>query len=128
MLFAQVDAETLKKLLTEQNYTVAGVVLVILACVGFAAWRILTWTGTHVVIPARDRAFKHLDRVDDTMQKAADVLPKLAEIPARLESIEGKMDGVVTKVDNLNERVDDIDSHLQVGVKGRRVPTSKSQA
>ena len=117
MLLAQVDAETVKKLLTEQNYTVAGVVLVILACVGFALWRILSWTGNNVVIPARDRMFKHLDRVDETMREAAEVLPTLAEIPKRLESIEGK-------VDDLTVRVDDIDSHLQVGVKPKRTAST----
>lgn len=121
MPFAQVDAETLKKLLTEQNYTVAGVVLVILFFIGLAMWRVLTWTGSNVVIPARDRIFKHLDVVNETMRDVSENLGKLSEVPQRLGSIEGKVDG-------LTERVDDIDSHLQVGVKGRRIPTSKSQA
>jgi hypothetical protein len=120
MLFAQIDAETVKKLLTEQNYTVAGVVLVILFFVGLAVWRVLSWTGTNVVIPARDRMFKHLDRVDSTMQDVSEMLPKFAEMPARLESIEGK-------VDDLNERVDDIDSHLQMGGNKTRRTSKPSE-
>lgn len=114
MLFAQIDVDTARKLMTEQNYTVAGVVLLILFVVGLGVWRVLSWTGAQVIIPARDRMFAHLDIVNTTMRNASDVLPKLAEIPARLGSIEGK-------VDDLTERVDDIDTHLQaVGNKPTR--------
>lgn len=117
MLLGQIDVDTARKLMTEQNYTVAGVVLVILFLVGLGVWRVLSWTGSQVVIPARDRMFAHLDVVNETMKDGSEMLRKLSEIPARLGSIEGKVDG-------LTERVDDIDSHLrEMGTKPTRRST-----
>jgi hypothetical protein len=117
MLLGQIDVDTARKLMTEQNYTVAGVVLVILFLVGLAVWRVLSWTGSQIFIPARDKMFAHLDVVNETMKDGSEMLRKLSEMPARLGSIESKVDG-------LTERVDDIDSHLrEIGTKPTRRST-----
>jgi len=106
MLLAQVvDPGQAKEFLTETNYTVTGVVLVILAALAFAVWRVLSWVGREFVIPGRDRMFRHLDRVDQTMQDVSTSLQKLATVPDRLDTIEGKVDG-------LSQRVDNMDTHM----------------
>jgi hypothetical protein len=106
MLLAQVvDPVQAKEFLTETNYTVTGVVLVILAALAFAVWRTLSWVGREFVIPGRDRMFRHLDRVDQTMQDVSTSLQKLATVPDRLDTIEGKVDG-------LSQRVDNMDTHM----------------
>jgi hypothetical protein len=106
MLLAQIDAEVARKIMTEQNYTVAGVVLAILIVVALAVWKVLSWTGTNVIIPARDRVFAHLDIVNSTMRDVSCSLGSLSTMPDRLDTIEGK-------VDHLQVRVDGIDTHLQ---------------
>jgi|GEM_PF-6796710 len=110
MLLAQIDAESARRLMTEQNYTVAGVVLLILIALGLAIWKVLSWTGTNVIVPARDRVFLHLDVVNATMKDVSSNLGKLSSVPDRLDSIEGK-------VDDLTERVDGIDAYLQADVR-----------
>ena len=113
MLLAQVvDPSQAKGFLTETNYTVAGVVLVILAALAFAVWRTLGWVGKELAIPVRDRLFLAVDKLlsnleqnTSTMQDVSTSLQKLATVPDRLDTIEGKVDG-------LSQRVDNIDTHL----------------
>lgn len=112
MLLAQIDVDTARKLMTEQNYTVAGVVLVILAVVVFGVWRVLSWTATNVAIPGRDRLFRYVDSSIDTMtatvttmRNVSENLEKLAEVPERLERMELKVDGLAQKMER-------VDSHL----------------
>lgn len=113
MLLAQiVDPAQAKGFLTEANYTVAGVVLVILAVVAFAVWRTAKWIGKEGIIPLRDRLFIAVDELlsnlgqnTKTMRDISENLQKLATVPDRLDAIEGK-------VDVLSQRVDSVDEHL----------------
>lgn len=107
MLLAQIDPDQAHRFLTEGNYTAAGILLILAAAVGFGIWRVSIWIGAQVLIPARDRAFKHLDAVDTTMREISGSLQKLSEIPVRLDRIEGK-------VDTLTDRVDNIDEHMKM--------------
>lgn len=107
MLLAQIDPNQAHRFLTESNYTAAGILLILTAAIGFGIWRISVWMGAQVLIPARDRAFKHLDAVDMTMREISGSLQKLSEIPVRLDRIEGK-------VDTLTDRVDNIDEHMKM--------------
>jgi hypothetical protein len=112
MLLAQVvDPSQAKEWLTETNYTVTGVVLVILAALAFAVWRVARWVGKEFVLPVRDRLFialdkllVHLDLTGITFKEVSTSLQKLSTIPDRLDTIEGK-------VDVLSQRVDSMDTH-----------------
>jgi hypothetical protein len=104
-VIGQIDPSQAKEWLTESNYTVAGVLLVIFVCFGLAVWRVISWIGREFVIPGRDRMFRHLDRVDDTMKDVSTSLQKLATVPERL-------DGIEEKVESISLRVKQIDANM----------------
>lgn len=102
MILAQAPTLTeVTNAISSHDYTLAGflVVAAIAVSVGFAM--MLWWIGNNVVIPTRDRAFKHLDMVDLTMTN----LNKTMEtIPARMERVETKLDDVGSRVEHI-ERI-----------------------
>lgn len=106
MLLAQVvDIAQAKEYMTETNYTTTGVVIVILIAVGLATWRVLSWLGKEVVIPGRDRMFRHLDCVDETFKDMSTSMQKLATVPEKLVVIENKVDGLTQRVNTLDEHL-----------------------
>jgi uncharacterized protein YoxC len=102
MMFAQ--APTLNEIsnaMAKHDYTLAGflVVAAIAVAIGFAL--LLWWIGHNVVIPTRDRAFRHLDRVDETMSGLNETIKT---IPARMDRVENKLDDVGNRVEHI-ERI-----------------------
>lgn len=84
-----------------QDYTLVGF-LVVCAIAAVAGFTLITWwLGNNVVIPTRDRAFRHLDMVDETMQGLNETIKT---IPARMDRVENKLDDVGNRVEHI-ERI-----------------------
>ena len=65
-----------------------GVAVACLGALGYAVWRVLVWTGTHVVLPVVQRHILFLD----TMAAAVD------KLVATLDRMAAKFDGVASDV------------------------------
>jgi hypothetical protein len=89
--------------IAKQDYNLVGflVVCAIAAAVGFSL--ITWWLGHNVVIPTRDRAFRHLDMVDETMSGLNETIKT---IPARMDRVENKLDDVGNRVEHIERIVD----------------------
>jgi hypothetical protein len=87
--------------ISKTDYNLLGflVVCFIAAAIGFAL--ITWWLGHNVVIPTRDRAFRHLDMVDQTMSGLNETIKT---IPARMDRVENKLDDVGNRVEHI-ERI-----------------------
>lgn len=113
MLLAQViDPSQAKDFLTETNYTVTGVVLIILAALAFAVWRTLSWVGKEFLIPGRDRGFVALDKLLSNLEQNTDTMRDVSASLQKLSSLPEKVDGLSTRVDGLSQRMDSVDGHL----------------
>lgn len=104
MLFAQ-TVDELQKVATSDQYTLQGVLLVLLGVVflaiGYGCWRFFPWAGTRVDSFIA-RAYSHLDSVDATMGCLRD---SIGSIVPRLKAIEDKVDTVAERVDTLDKHV-----------------------
>jgi hypothetical protein len=49
-----------------------------LICLSWAIWKVVCWTGTNVVTPVRDRAFKLVDDLSATLTLQSTALDKIA--------------------------------------------------
>ena len=102
MILAQAATITdVSNAIAKQDYNLVGflVVCAIAVAVGFAL--ITWWLGHNVVIPTRDRAFRHLDMVDETMSGLNETIKT---IPARMDRVENKLDDVGNRVEHI-ERI-----------------------
>lgn len=111
-LLAQ-SIEEVSRVAAGDNYTVAGVLFLLLLAVGYAVYRISSWLGCRLD-KVMDRGFQHLDTVDATMASLKD---SIGGVGTRLDGIEGKLNVVDGKVDVLGERVNHLDSQVR-GHKG----------
>ena len=89
--------------IAKQDYNLVGflVVCAIAVSIGFAL--ITWWLGHNVVIPTRDRAFRHLDMVDETMSGLNETIKT---IPARMDRVENKLDDVGNRVEHIERIVE----------------------
>jgi hypothetical protein len=82
-----------------------GIPVAILAAVFFAIWKIIQWFGVNVAVPARDRAFHFLDRLEGTVDTIGEQIheqtkqikaqtEKADQTTAALKQIEEKLSGV----------------------------------
>jgi len=104
MLFAQVPTESvdqITKIASGTGYTATGVLLIVLAAIGYAIWKVALWAGVRVD-KLLERAFSHLDDVKSVM---GSLEASISKIPTRLDSIEGKVDGLTTRVDKLDDHL-----------------------
>lgn len=100
--FAQIDQ--LKDVASGNDYTIAGVALLMLGAIAFLLWKVMSWFGTKLdkVI---DRGFIHLDTVDDVMRSLKD----------SLRGMEDRLSRIEVTIQDVNRRVDMI--HLPTGRK-----------
>ena len=95
------------RFLTEDKYTITGVLIVSSIVAILAVWRFSSWVGKEIILPVRDKGFKHLDQVNETMQDISNSLNQMSSIPQRLDTIE-------KKVDDLGDKVEGIDTHMKL--------------
>lgn len=100
-------ADQAHRFLIEDKYTITGVLIVLVIVFVVAVWKISSWLGKEVIIPARDRGFSHLDKVGVTMTAISESLEKMSSIPQRLDRIE-------VKVDDLSGKVGELDNHMKL--------------
>jgi len=93
MLFAQLDQ--LKDVASGNDYTIAGVALLMLGAIAFLLWKVMSWFGTKLD-KVVDRGFIHLDTVDDVMRSLKDSLRGMEDRLARIE----------TSIEAANRRID----------------------
>jgi len=86
-----------------QDYTLVGFLVVLTIAVGVGFALITWWLGNNVVIPTRDRAFRHLDMVDQTMSGLNETIKT---IPARMDRVETKLDDVGNRVEHIERIVE----------------------
>jgi hypothetical protein len=93
MFFAQIDQ--LKDVASGNDYTIAGVALLLLGALAFVLWKIMSWFGVKLdkVI---DRSFIHLDTVDDVMRSLKD----------SLRGMEDRLSRIETSIEATNRRID----------------------
>jgi hypothetical protein len=113
MLLAQVvDPSQAKEWLTETNYTVTGVVLVILAAVAFALWRVCGWIGKEFLIPCRDKLFIAVDKLLSNLEQNTGTMQDVSCSLQKLSVLPEKVDGLSSQVSDLSHRMDSVDQHL----------------
>lgn len=95
------------RFLTEDKYTITGVLIVSSIVAILAVWRFSSWIGKEIILPVRDKGFKHLDQVNETMQDISNSLNQMSSIPQRLDRIE-------LKVDDLGNKVENLDTHMKI--------------
>jgi hypothetical protein len=87
--------------IAKQDYNLVGFLVVCAVAVAIGFSLITWWLGHNVVIPTRDRAFRHLDMVDETMSGLNETIKT---IPARMDRVENKLDDVGNRVEHI-ERI-----------------------
>jgi hypothetical protein len=100
MFFAQIDQ--LKDVASGNDYTIAGVALLMLGAIAFLLWKIMSWFGTKLD-KVVDRGFVHLDTVDDVMRSLKDSLRGMEDRLARIE----------TSIEVTNRRIDTFHDSLK---------------
>lgn len=97
--------EDITRIGTGNNYTLSGVLLLLILAAGFMAYkvgsRVVKWAGERAdkII---DRGFKHLDTVDSTMASLKDTI---GGIGTRLDHVENKLDDLGEKVHHIDIRL-----------------------
>lgn len=111
-MFLAQTVEDITRIATGNNYTLSGVLLLLILAAGFVMYkigsRIVVWSGERVD-KILERGFKHLDTVDSTMASLKETIGGLAP---RLGSVETKLDHMGEKLDDLGDKVQHIDIRL----------------
>lgn len=104
-MFLVQSVEEIQKAASSDQYTLQGVLIVLLGLVfvaiGYGCWRFFPWAGKRVDSFIA-RAYSHLDSVDATMGCLRD---SIGSIVPRLKAIEDKVDTVAERVDTLDKHV-----------------------
>ena len=59
-------------------WQIGGPLFVVLTAFGLAVWAVLQWIGRELIIPGRDRMFRHLDTVENAVGTINDSVRDLA--------------------------------------------------
>jgi hypothetical protein len=69
-------------------------------------FKLIAWSGKHVVEPGRDRLFKHLDSVDNSMSKIGDHLEVQTTVMTVLQQQQKESHhDVTTRLDKFDHRL-----------------------
>lgn len=104
-MFLAQTVEDITRIATGNNYTLSGVLLLLILAAGFVMYkigsRIVVWSGERVD-KLLERGFKHLDTVDSTMASLKDTI---GGIGTRLDQVESKIDDLGDKVNHIDIRL-----------------------
>jgi hypothetical protein len=109
------------------NYSFIAFLVVSAICFGIAVWAIFNRVWQELLIPLRDRSFKHLDQVGAHMDSVGVTMEAingaLQEVSKRLPAMEIKIDTLGEHMANVRSRVEHIERNVIVNCQPKHYPT-----